>query len=97
MEWHNGNFMSHTVFTLLYTRHLDSIDPDTIQKPSLAPEDPHRPLELITIVLRASVAGLLKCCDLTWRELSKGAVQDVCWYLLFLFRFSHCDLLSSPH
>jgi len=85
MEWHNGNFMSHTVLTLLYTRHLDSIDPDTIQKPSVAPEDPHRPLELITIVLRASVAGLLKCCDLTWRELSKGAVQDVCWYLLFLF------------
>ena len=77
MEWHSGNFMSHTVLTLLYTRHLDSIDPDLIQKPLLFLQDPQRPLELITIVLRASVAGLLKCCDLTWRELSKGAVQDV--------------------
>ncbi|KAL9714643.1 N-alpha-acetyltransferase, non-catalitic subunit [Leucoagaricus gongylophorus] len=76
MEWHSGNFMSHTVLTLLYTRHLDSIDPDLIQKPLLFLQDPQRPLELITIVLRASVAGLLKCCDLTWRELSKGAVQD---------------------
>ncbi|KAF5349588.1 hypothetical protein D9756_008923 [Leucocoprinus leucothites] len=76
MEWHNGNFMSHTVLTLLYIHHLDSIDPDLVQTPLSTWDDPFRPPELITVVLRAAVAGLLKCCDLTWRELSKGAVQD---------------------
>ncbi|KXN91924.1 N-alpha-acetyltransferase, 35 NatC auxiliary subunit [Leucoagaricus sp. SymC.cos] len=76
MEWHKGNFMSHTVLTLLYIHHLDSIDPDLVQIPFLTHDDPHRPPEIITIVLRAAVAGLLKCCDLTWRELSKGAIQD---------------------
>ncbi|KAJ3569987.1 hypothetical protein NP233_g4697 [Leucocoprinus birnbaumii] len=76
MEWHNGNFMSHTVLTLLYIYHLDYIDPELVQIPFLNLEDPYRPAELITVVLRAAVAGLLKCCDLTWREMSKGAVQD---------------------
>jgi hypothetical protein len=81
MEWHNGNFMSHTILTLVYIYHLDSIDPELVQTQFLTSDDPHRPPELITIVLRAAVAGLLKCCDLAWRELSKGAVQDVRCYL----------------
>ncbi|KAF7777691.1 hypothetical protein Agabi119p4_3763 [Agaricus bisporus var. burnettii] len=76
MEWHNGNFMSHSVHTFLYFHHLDYIDPDIVPSYFLNSNDPLRPPELITVVLRAAVAGLLKCCDLTWRELSKGAVQD---------------------
>ncbi|KAG2359731.1 Mak10 subunit, NatC N-terminal acetyltransferase-domain-containing protein [Suillus spraguei] len=33
-------------------------------------------LYLITVVLRAALLGLLKCCDLSWRELNKGNVYD---------------------
>ncbi|KAJ3500829.1 hypothetical protein NLJ89_g9616 [Agrocybe chaxingu] len=38
--------------------------------------DPTRPIELVTLVLQAAVQGLLKCCDLTWRELAKGPLYD---------------------
>lgn len=69
--------MSHSVLTFVYIHYLDSIDPDLVPTAFLNSNDPYRPPELITVVLRAAVAGLLKCCDLTWRELSKGAVQDV--------------------
>ena len=36
-----------------------------------------RPIELATIVLRASIFGLLKCCDFSWRELNRGNVYDI--------------------
>ena len=39
--------------------------------------DQLRPMELVYLVLSAFVMGQLKCCDLSWRELSKGGVQDV--------------------
>lgn len=74
MEWHAGNALSHTVFTFLYVHHLEDIDPDFLTG---GPSDSSRPLELITSVLRAAVIGLLKCCDLSWRELSKEHVKDV--------------------
>ncbi|TFK32597.1 Mak10 subunit, NatC N-terminal acetyltransferase-domain-containing protein [Crucibulum laeve] len=74
MEWHAGNFLQHTVFTLLYMHHLHDIEPDFI--PLSSRDHPSRPLELITVVLRAAVQGLLKCCDLGWRELGKGSIQD---------------------
>ena len=76
MEWHNGNTLSQTVFTLLYTHHLGDIDPDLVMQDKVF-EDPQRPIGLVTIVLRAAVLGLLKCCDFAWRELSQGKVHDV--------------------
>jgi hypothetical protein len=39
--------------------------------------DPDRPIELVTVVLRAAVQGLLKCCDMAWRELARGGAYDV--------------------
>ncbi|KAI9433909.1 Mak10 subunit, NatC N-terminal acetyltransferase-domain-containing protein [Lactarius indigo] len=39
-------------------------------------QDPARPLELVTAVIRAAIMGFLKCCDLVWRELSKGKLHD---------------------
>jgi hypothetical protein len=39
--------------------------------------DPARPLELITIVLRAWTCGLLKSCNLAWTDLSRGILKDV--------------------
>ncbi|KDR82005.1 hypothetical protein GALMADRAFT_221894 [Galerina marginata CBS 339.88] len=75
-EFHAGNFLAHTVHTLLYIHHLREIDPDVLVSPSTMGNDPSRPIELVTIVLRSAVQGLLKCCDLTWRELARGGAYD---------------------
>ena len=75
MEWHTGCSLTQTVYTLLYVHYLDDLNPDFIGEPAYP--DPQRPQELITSVLRASVMALLKSCDLSWRELSKGKVYDV--------------------
>src|SRR5688572_23130815 len=53
-------------------------------------QDPIRPMGLITVVLRAAVQALLKCCDLTWRELAKGAIYDVCCTSLVGFQSLIC-------
>ncbi|TCD64688.1 hypothetical protein EIP91_003802, partial [Steccherinum ochraceum] len=57
MEWHAGNTLSQTVYTLLYA--ISTLE------------------GLLVTVLRSGVVGLLKSCDMGWRELSKGKVQDV--------------------
>ena len=72
--------------------HLRDIDPDillahTYFDISLSMSTPtfpnDRPIEFITIVLRAAVQGLLKCCSLSWMELSKGGAYDVRFYGFF--------------
>ncbi|KAI6106207.1 hypothetical protein EV401DRAFT_2060474 [Pisolithus croceorrhizus] len=68
-------FSCETVFSFLYVHALPDIDPDTIS-PHHHDPDRARPVELVSVVLRASVLGLLKCCDLAWRELVKGNVYD---------------------
>ncbi|KAJ7611761.1 Mak10 subunit, NatC N-terminal acetyltransferase-domain-containing protein [Roridomyces roridus] len=74
MLWQAGNTLAHTVFTCLYTLVFADLQPDDL---AYVPKtDSLRPPELITIVLRAFLCGLLKCCDLSWRELCKGHVQD---------------------
>ncbi|PFH53575.1 hypothetical protein AMATHDRAFT_73372 [Amanita thiersii Skay4041] len=76
MEWHTGRLLSNTVFTFIYVHELPNFEPDF--EPILLPssQDPSRPIELVTLVLRSAVQGLLKCCDLTWRELSSGGMLD---------------------
>lgn len=39
--------------------------------------DPKRPVQLLALVLKAAIYGLLKSCDLAWRELTKGYVNEV--------------------
>ncbi|KAI0781517.1 Mak10-domain-containing protein [Trametes elegans] len=75
MEWHAGKTLSQSVFTLLFVHHLPDINPEYLPSENL--EDPMRPRWLITIVVRAAMLGLLKCCDFAWRELSKNKVHDV--------------------
>jgi hypothetical protein len=86
MEWHAGYTLPQTIYTCLYVHHLTDINPDLI--PQEQPQrDPARPLELVTVVVRAAIMGFLKCCDLVWRELSKGRLHDVCglaWPMLSL-------------
>jgi hypothetical protein len=77
MEWHAGNTLSQTIFSFLFVHHLDDIDPDFLSYDPLPKEDSSPPRELITVVLRSAVFGLLKCCDLAWRELFSGGLQDV--------------------
>ncbi|RPD55689.1 hypothetical protein L226DRAFT_540104 [Lentinus tigrinus ALCF2SS1-7] len=75
MEWHAGKTLSQSVFTILFVHHMPDINPEY-----LIPEeddDPQRPRWLITVVMRAAMLGMLKCCDFAWRELSKNRVHDV--------------------
>ncbi|TFK45527.1 hypothetical protein OE88DRAFT_1784499, partial [Heliocybe sulcata] len=76
MEWHAGNALAQTVFTVLYVHHLNEIDMDFVMDAESFDRDPDRPLELITMVIRSAVMGMLKCCDLAWRELSKNRVNE---------------------
>jgi Mak10 subunit, NatC N(alpha)-terminal acetyltransferase len=92
MEWHAGNMLSQTVFTLLYVHHLTDFNPDLIPMGTLK-RDPSRPPELITVVLRAAVLGLLKSCDLAWRELAQDKVHDVS--SSFSHSYVACKLLNT--
>lgn len=76
MEWHVGYTLPQTIYTCLYVHHLTDINPDFIPQQEQLQRDPARPLELVTVVIRAAIMGLLKCCDLVWRELSKGRLHD---------------------
>ncbi|KAJ7494359.1 Mak10 subunit, NatC N-terminal acetyltransferase-domain-containing protein [Mycena galericulata] len=74
MLWHAGNTLGHTVFTCLYALVVSEMHPDDL--PYGLNNDALRPPELIPVVLRALICGMLKCCDLSWRELSKAHVED---------------------
>ena len=78
MEWHVGYTLPQTIYTCLYVHHLTDIDPEATPHLEQLQRDPARPLELVTVVIRAAIMGFLKCCDLVWRELSKGKLHDVC-------------------
>ncbi|KAF5367224.1 hypothetical protein D9757_012228 [Collybiopsis confluens] len=76
MEWHASNPLAHTIFTILHVHSLNEIDPDVLPYLFMFDTDPKKPLELVTVVLRAYLCGLLKCCNLAWNELSKGYLLD---------------------
>ena len=77
MEWHAGYTLSQTIFTCMYVHALTDFDPDLVSREELRGVDNAQPIELVTVILRASILGLLKCCDLSWREFNKGNVYDV--------------------
>lgn len=77
VEWHAGNPLSQTVFTMLHVHHLAAINPEYIPAGKLPPQDLRRPSELVTLVLRAAIFGLLKSCDLAWRILAQDRTYDV--------------------
>lgn len=77
MAWHAGNSLSQTFYTLLHVHYLRDINPDFLPHRLRRAGDPQRPLELITVVLRGALFGMLKSCDLSWRELSKGKVHEI--------------------
>lgn len=88
--------LAQTVFTFLFVHHLAVIEPDAV--PMRMPQSQAefaRPIELITVVVRAAVWGMLKCCDLSWRELSKGNVYDVRLSVHFIHRLASKSLLQG--
>ncbi|KAF9064633.1 Mak10 subunit, NatC N-terminal acetyltransferase-domain-containing protein [Rhodocollybia butyracea] len=76
IEWHASSPLAHTIFTMLHVHYLEDLDPDVLPFLLMINLDPARPLELITIVLRAWTCGLLKSCNLAWTDLSKGILKD---------------------
>ncbi|KAF8528155.1 Mak10 subunit, NatC N-terminal acetyltransferase-domain-containing protein [Hysterangium stoloniferum] len=84
MSWHSGFALSQTVYALRYVHHLGDItlprfkvDTETwFSQFNTKNDDLDRPLELIHLVLRAGIFGLLKCCDLVWRELAQDHLID---------------------
>ena len=91
VEWMLGSPLAHTVFTFLYTHALEVLNPDFLPYDALQ-EDPARPLSLVTIVLRAYVMGLLKCCGIAWTQLSTSLQEDVRMMHIYVL----CDLIFSP-
>lgn len=78
MHWHTGNALAQTIYTCLYVHCATSISPEYITKRQQDRfHEAGLPIELVSLVVYANVMGLLKCCDLVHRELSKGNVHDV--------------------
>lgn len=85
MSWHTGLALSQTVYTLQYVHYLGDLGQPhfRVERATQLDDTPYdsegleRPLKLVTLVLRASVFGLLKCCDLVWRENARDHVVDV--------------------
>jgi hypothetical protein len=78
MEWHAGYTLPQTIYSCLYVHHLADIDPEVFPFQEPPRQESARPPALVTVVLRAAITALLKCCDLSWRELNRGRLHDVC-------------------
>jgi hypothetical protein len=81
MSWHSGHSLSQTVFTCLYTHEIGPGrmwygNQSNIGRIRLE-RDARRPIQLVSLVLKAAIYGLLKSCDLAWRELTKNHVIEV--------------------
>jgi N-alpha-acetyltransferase 35, NatC auxiliary subunit len=87
MEWHAGYTLPQTIFSCLYVHYLADIDPEVFRFQEPPHQESARPLALVTVVLRAAITALLKCCDLSWRELNRGRLHDVCTTLACVHPF----------
>lgn len=80
MLWHAGSALSQSIYTCLYVHEIGPgrlWNGSKIPSALLPPYEPHQITALVNIVLRAAVYGLLKTCDIAWRELTKGHVLEV--------------------
>lgn len=74
MEWHTGNTLSQTVYTFLYGHAVAEMHTDYLLNSA---DDPFRPIELITVVLRAIALTVMKRCGVAWAGMAKGGIHDV--------------------
>jgi hypothetical protein len=75
MSWHGGKALSQTVYTCLYVHYLPSIRSDVVRR--YWPRYGAPPQELVSLVLNAGVHGVLKTCDMVWRQLTRGNLHEV--------------------
>lgn len=78
MTWHQGRALSQTVHTILYVHQLQDLDPLQWYRHQEVAPGQTRPGNLMVQVLNSCIVGLLKCCDLVWREFSQRHVYEVC-------------------
>ena len=78
MEWHAGYTLPQTIYSCLYVHYLADIDPEVFPFQEPLDRESTRPTALVTVVLNAAISALLKCCDLSWRELNRGRLHEVC-------------------
>ncbi|GJJ11840.1 hypothetical protein Clacol_006078 [Clathrus columnatus] len=81
LQWHNGFPLSQTVLTIRYVHYLMDISTPKFKTShdnhrSTSKADPDRPPELVNLVLRAGIFGVVKSCDLVWRELAQNRVVE---------------------
>ncbi|ORY01708.1 Mak10-domain-containing protein [Basidiobolus meristosporus CBS 931.73] len=68
LAWHSGHSLSQTIFTCLYVHNVFKIP----QVKGVAESDNN----LVSLVLKAYVLGVIKCCQLVWQEMIKGNVYE---------------------
>ena len=74
MEWHAGNTLSQTLYTFLYGHAVAEMHTDYLLN---VEDDPLRPIELVTVVLRAVALAVMKRCSTAWAGMAKGGIRDV--------------------
>lgn len=74
MGWHEGHSLSQTVYTCLYFHEFSSLDPG-VWRLLIGNSQPY---PLVTSVLRSWMQGLIKTCDMVWREFAQRHVYEVC-------------------
>ncbi|KAG9035394.1 hypothetical protein FRB95_011414 [Tulasnella sp. JGI-2019a] len=95
MGWHEGKFMSQTIHTVQYVHDLYAMA--SVPSTPLQSEDDmrRRPRILIPTILRPLVIGMLKCCDLTWRQLLQRFVYDAEDWHSEKFDVSLCETFQT--
>lgn len=74
MAWHTGSTLSQTVYTFLYGHAVAEMHADYLLN---FEDDPLRPIELVTLVLRAATLAVMKRCSTAWVGMAKGGIHDV--------------------
>lgn len=83
MTWHSGHALSQTLYALLYMHELESISMQNLTERwggGGAGDDEGGggpPLELVGLVLRGCIMGMVKCADIVWEEFVKGNLYEV--------------------
>lgn len=74
IAWHTGSTLSQTVYTFLYGHAVAEMHTDYLLD---FEGDPSRPVELVTLVLRAAALAVMKRCNTAWVGLAKGGIHDL--------------------
>jgi hypothetical protein len=84
MGWYTGRALAQTVYTLLYMHELPTIEHKWFSTHPIGPPDLARPDELVSLVLRSGVIGLVKSCHQVHKELLQRNLYDVSYVFFHL-------------